>query len=73
MDEEGCASGLEGGLAAEAHPLPVLSSSKEEVGELIAQQLEDYSLVDAGRNGKEEKNGFSFNENGLLTHTKTLT
>ena len=49
----------------------MLSSSKEGVGELIAQQLEDDSLIDAGRNGKEEKDGFSFNENGLLTHTKT--
>ena len=38
---------------------------------LIAHQLEDDSLIDAGRNGKEEKDGFSFNENGLLTHTKT--
>ncbi len=71
LEEEGCASGLEGGLAAESQPLPVLNGSKEGVGEVIAQQLEDDSLIYARRNGEEEKDGFCFNKNGLLTHTKT--
>ncbi len=61
---------LEGGLAAESQPLPVLNGSKEGFGELIAQQLEDDSLIYARRNGEEEKDGFCFNKNGLLTHTK---
>ncbi len=69
-EEEGCASWLEGGLAAESQPLPVLNGSKEGVGELIAQQLEDDSLIYARRNGEEEKDGFCFNKNGLLTHAK---
>lgn len=70
LEEEGCASGLEGGLEAEFQPLPVLCDSKEGVGELIAQQMEDDSLIYARRDGEEEKDGFCFNKDGLLTHTK---
>ena len=57
-------------MTAESHPLPVLSSCKEGVEELTAQQLDDESLTEAMRNCKEEKDGFSFNKDGLLTHTK---
>ena len=70
LEEEGCALGIERGVTAESHPLPVLSSSKEGVEELTTQQLDDESLTEAMRNGKEEKDGFSFNKDGLLTHIK---
>ena len=48
-------------MTAESHPLPVLSSSKEGVEELTAQQVDDKSLTEAMRNGKEENDRFSFN------------
>ena len=42
LEEEGYAGlGIERGVIAESHPLPVLSSSKEGVEELTAQQLDD--------------------------------
>ena len=71
LEEEGYAAlGIERGVTTESHPLTVLRSSKEGVEELTAQQLDDESLTEVMRNGKEQKDGFSFNKDGLLMHAK---
>ena len=71
MDEVDCPLGREcDGDEACNLPIPTLCDGREEARALAAQQQEDGRLSELRKWGDEQVKGYSFDENGVLIHTK---
>lgn len=67
--EAGSVSDVDGSVARD-HSLPVVCSNRGGAQELIDQQRADQTLEEARQNAVGKRDGFSYNQDGMLTHSK---